>query len=289
MNLIEKAAQHLEGLPKTEPMPSPSTPDLLTVWPSAAQAGIVTSEAPASIQVEIDLGKLSEAGFVMPDAPRSMIAEEFRVLKRPLLANVAGRPGAPIRHPNLIMVTSAMPKEGKSFTALNLAMSIAMELERTVLLVDADVAQPSLPTLLGLPPRKGLLDVLEDKSLPLSEVLLRTNVDKLNLLMAGTPQARATELLASQAMASLLEEMAERYPDRIVIFDSPPLLVTTEARVLATQMGQIVFVVRAEHTLQSAVKEALGTIAACPVKYMVLNQSRSLGQTAYGYGYGYDR
>jgi exopolysaccharide/PEP-CTERM locus tyrosine autokinase len=166
-------------------------------------------------------------------------------------------------------------------------MSIAMELDRTVLLVDADVARPSLPRVLGLPEQKGLMDVLQDKSLKLSDVLLRSNIDKLTILTAGTQDAHATELLASEVMGRLLNEMARRYPDRVIIFDSPPLLMTTEARVLATRLGQIVFVVRAEQTPQSAVKEALATIETCPVKLMVLNQTRNVEHVAYGYEYGY--
>ena len=121
-----------------------------------------------------------------------------------------------------------------------------MELDNTVLLVDADVARPSLLNVLGLPPTKGLMDVLVNQATDLSEVLLRTSVQKLSILPAGTPHPKATELLASDAMTQLLEEMATRYADRILIFDSPPLLVTTESRVLATHMGQIVVVVEAE-------------------------------------------
>mgnify|MGYP001376073349 FL=1 len=190
-------------------------------------------------------------------------------------------------HGNLIMVTSALPGEGKSFTAINLAMSLAMELDHTVMLVDADVTCPSVMTKLGLPPAAGVLDVLQDDKIKLSDVLLRTNVDKLTLLPAGLPHPRATELLASDAMTSLLDEMGKRYSDRIIIFDSPPLLLTTEARVLASHMGQVVIVVQAEKTLQSQVEHALSTIESCPIKLMVLNQVRSSGLGAYGYGYGY--
>ncbi|TFW06314.1 chromosome partitioning ATPase, partial [Oxalobacteraceae bacterium OM1] len=204
-------------------------------------------------------------------------------------AHSMGITGMPVRRPNLIMVTSALPSEGKSFTSVNLAMSIAMELERTALLVDADVARPSLPGLLGVEPKPGLLDVLMNKDIQLGDVIQKTNVEKLNLVMAGTPHPRATELLASEAMGRLLDEIADRYPDRIVIFDSPPLLVTTQARVLATHMGQIVFVVHAEHTLQAAVKEALATIEACPVKFAVLNRAHQGNAMNYGYGYGYGR
>ncbi len=240
-----------------------------------------------SRRIEIDLERLHTMGFVTPAAPRSLAADEFRVIKRPLLDNASGKSAAPVANGNLIMVTSAMPGEGKSFTAINLAMSMAMELDYRVLLVDADVAKPSLMKTLGLPPSSGLLDLLLDKRTDMADVMLRTNVEKLTLLPSGTPHPRATELLASDAMTSLVEEMGRRYPDRVIIFDSPPLLLTTESRVLATHMGQIVMVVQAEKTLQSQVKHALTTIEACPVKMLVLNQARGGDQAAYGYGYGY--
>jgi exopolysaccharide/PEP-CTERM locus tyrosine autokinase len=179
-----------------------------------------------------------------------------------------------------------VPGEGKSFSSVNLAMSIAMEMDRTVLLVDADVARPSLPRTLDIPHTPGLMDVL-DKSADLNQVLLRTNVEKLTFLSSGSMHTRAAEMLASDAMTELLHDLATRYQDRIIIFDSPPLLVTTEARVLASHLGQIVFIVDAEGTLQSDVKKALATIEACPVKMMVLNKARTTGQGAHGYGYGY--
>lgn len=291
MSLIEKAVERLEGLLQDNNKTGP-TATTRSAGPSLG--GVDTqatgrTQAPAkatSKAAEIDLERLGAAGFITPTAPGTLIAEEFRVIKRPLLGNVTSA-AAPIRNANLIMVTSSLPGEGKSFTAINLAMSIAMELDRTVLLVDADVARPSLPRVLGLSEQKGLLDILQDKSLDMSDVLLRTNVDKLTILPAGSADAHATELLASENMGRLLNEIARRYSDRIVIFDSPPLLMTTESRVLATRMGQIVFVVRAEETPQNAVKEALGTIEACPVKLVVLNQARNVENVAYGYDYGY--
>src|SRR6185295_5612425 len=105
----------------------------------------------------------------------------------------------------------------------------------------------------------------------------------------GTPHARATELLASDAMSQLLDDMATRYPDRIIIFDSPPLLLTTESRVLASHMGQIVVVVHADRTLQTSVQRALAAIEACPLKLLVLNKARGGAGGTYGdtYGYGY--
>lgn len=244
-----------------------------------------------SRRVELDLDALNTAGIVSPNAPRSQIADQYRVIKRPLIGNAMGRGASKVKNGNLIMVTSALAGEGKSFSAINLAMSIATELDNTVMLVDADVARPSVLRMLGLPASPGLLDLLVGDVDDLSSVLLKTNIDKLTLLPSGTPHLRATELLASDAMSTLIANIANRYSDRIIIFDSPPLLLTTEARVLATHMGQIVIIVHAEKTLQTSVQHALTSIESCPVKMMVLNQARNGSQGGYagygGYGYGY--
>ncbi|MGQ3195975.1 MAG: XrtA-associated tyrosine autokinase [Hydrogenophaga sp.] len=297
-SLIEKAAQRLEQLrqagadmpavPDAAAAPT-SAPETTAPVAAAAKPAPVMKEAAKTVSksVRLDLAGLTEAGFVTPNAPRAAIADQYRVIKRPLIANATGKGASVVQHGNRIMVTSAMPGEGKSFTAINLAMSIAMELDYTVLLVDADVSRPSIMKTLGLPPGPGLLDLLTNKQMEMSDTLLRTNIDKLSLLPSGTPHPRATELLASDAMTDLIEEMGHRYPDRIIIFDSPPLLLTTESRVLATHMGQIVVVVQAEKTLQSQVRHALTTIESCPIKLMVLNQVHGGDQDAYGYGYGY--
>lgn len=238
--------------------------------------------------VVLDLARLKQRGFVTPDAPKSQIADEFRVLKRPIIRNALGHAGVRVKHGNLVMVTSALPGEGKTFTSLNLALSIAMEIDSTVLLVDGDVAHPTIPGLLGCPHSPGMLDLLTRDNLDFADAMLKTNVDKLTLLPAGTRHRRSTELLASEQMASLLRELASRYSDRIIIFDSPPLLATTEARVLATHMGQVVMVVAADATSQHAVSQALSTIESCDIVLMALNKaSRTDVGTYYGY-YGDD-
>ena len=305
MSLIEKAAQRLDMLKQAageQPtVPEPAAPAPKSAEPARAHLAEAESQssfvprrdahaahAVMSRTARIDLARLAEAGMVTPDRPRSAIAEEYRVIKRPLLRNATAVGPAQIDDGNLIMVSSALPSEGKTFCAINLAISMAMELDYTVLLVDADVSRPSVLNQLGLPPERGLMDALAGDVTDLSDVLLRTNIEKLTLLPAGMPHARATELLASEAMTQLLEQMSNRYPDRIIIFDSPPLLVTTESRVLATHMGQIVMVVEAERTTHSTVRQALATIENCPVKLMVLNKSRERGPGSYyGYGYGY--
>ena len=242
--------------------------------------------ARASPTLLIDLARLAKQGFVTPDASQTAIAREFRVIKRPVLDNAHGKGGARPKAGNLVMVTSAMAGEGKSFCAVNLAISIAMELDNTVLLVDADVANPSILEVLGKSEAPGLMDVLTDPTRDLSSVIQRTNVDKLSVLPAGTRHLRATELLASDAMNRLVHEMASRYPDRIIVFDSPPLLLTTESPVLATHMGQIIVVVEADQTTSNTVRQALATIERCPLVMTLLNKTRGSDMGTY-YGYGY--
>jgi receptor protein-tyrosine kinase len=258
------------------------------VAPSPNQApvdrDIRRSDGREQRRIEIDLERLKARGFVTPDAPKSQIADEFRVIKRPIIHNARRTAASAIRNGNLIMVTSALPGEGKTFTAVNLALSVAMELDTTVLLVDGDVAHPELPRVLGTPGSPGLLELLTTNELDVSDAIVRTNVDNLSVLPAGAHHRRATELLASEQMAIVLHELATRYPDRIVIFDSPPLLPTTEARALAGHMGQIVMVVAADSTRQHAVNLALATLENCDIVLMMLNKA---DKTDVGTYYGY--
>ncbi len=238
-------------------------------------------------QVELDLERMQALGLVTAAGGRTTLVEDFRIIKRPLLKR-AFAPRAPGENPgNLIMVTSSLPGEGKTFCSINLAMSIAMELDHTVLLIDADVARPSVLRTLGLPAHRGLMDILLDDKLDMADVMLRTNVNTLSILPAGSNNPRATELLASQAMSTFVNEIANRYPDRIVIFDSPPLLLTSEAHVLASHMGQIALVVEAEGTTQHAVKESLRQLEGCSNVNLIYNKTREFpGTETYDYHYG---
>lgn len=309
MSLIERAAKKLElmrltegvrpnrGLPgdvQATQSPVAGSPDaplgnarvLADKVDAGSQRSTVRGEV-RSKRVTLDLKVMAANRLITPDAPRSQLAEEYRVLKRPLIQNAMGKGAAPIANGNLVMIGSALPNEGKSFTAVNMAMSIAAERNNTVMLVDADVARPSLLQLLGLPPSRGLLDLLTNPEADVSDMLLRTNIENLSILPGGMVKEHATELLASESMRILLENMANRYSDRIIIFDSPPLLVTTEARALAAHMGQIVLVVRAEQTSLAEVKQALAVIESCPVTLLLLNQVRSKASDGYGHGHGY--
>jgi receptor protein-tyrosine kinase len=230
----------------------------------------------------IDRNRLRRQGMVTPDGERTAITENFRHIKRQILANVA-RPKDDAPPTNLVLVTSALPGEGKTFCAINLAISIALEMDRTVLLVDADVAKPGVPKALGLEVEKGLIDVLLDDQLDVAEMLCWTDIDRLTILPAGSAHLRSTELLASEAMHVLLEEMAGRHRDRIVIFDSPPLLAASEAGVLAGHVGQIIVVVEAGKTSEAALKNALGRIDSRRVTGLLLNKG---DHPRLGYGYG---
>jgi exopolysaccharide/PEP-CTERM locus tyrosine autokinase len=239
-------------------------------------------------RVELDLARMRGMGLVTAAGGRTSLLEDFRIIKRPLLQRAFAE-RAPGENPgNLIMLTSSLPGEGKTYSAINLAMSIAMELDHTVLLVDADVARPSVLRTLGLPAQRGLMDLLVDDKLDMGEVMLRTNVDTLSILSAGTSTPRATELLASSTMNNLVNEIASRYPDRIVIFDSPPLLLTSESRELASHMGQIVLVVEAQTTTQHAVKEALSQLEGIKNVNLIYNKTRDIPgiEETYDYHYG---
>jgi protein-tyrosine kinase len=310
VSIIEQAARRLEELRRSGievPLPAglAATPtateaagaralrvpdDAAAVEPATASATVqpLVSRRPLggarSREAVIDLARLASMGYLTPDAPRAQIADEFRVIKRPLLMNVNGKSAAPVERANLIMITSSLPGEGKTFVSLNLAISMAMELDKSVLLVDADVSRPAVLPRLGLKQAPGLLDVLADPSLPLSDVMLRTNIDRLSILPAGAPRGQATELLSSQAMNRLLEDMAARYTDRILVFDAPPLLPSTESRVLASHMGQVLVVVEAEQTPQKTVMQAMAALDSCPVVMTLLNKA-SHSEVGFYYGY----
>lgn len=233
----------------------------------------------------VDLERLRNQSIITPDGERTPVAESFRRIKRHILANVADPKAGPLA--NLVQVTSASAGEGKTFCATNLAISISLELDHSVLLVDADVAKPSIPDVLGLAAEKGLLDVLRDHRIDLAEVLVKIDIGKLTLLPAGTAHLQATELLASDAMHILLRELSSRYRNRIIIFDSPPILAASESGALANQVGQIVLVVESGKTTESALKESLSRIDSRKVISLLLNKGEDRGP-GYSYGsYGY--
>lgn len=298
MSIIERVVELLGPIAPPDPKRPPLSEADATPKPGLVERAVnqgderskVSEARPARLArttartLSIDLDRLRSQSILTPDAARTPVAEGFRRIKRRILANVANpKAGAPT---NLVMVTSALPGEGKTFCAVNLAISIALEMDRTVLLVDADLAKPDVPQALGLEADRGLVDVLLDPRIDLVDVLWKTSIDKLMLLPAGKMHQHATELLASEAMGTLLREMAERYRDRIIVFDSSPLLAASEASALAHHMGQIVMVVEAGRTPERALKDAVSRIESSDVIGLVLNKGAA-GSLGYGGGYGY--
>ena len=234
--------------------------------------------------LNIDTERLKQLGYICPDDMTSQIAEEFRIIKRPLLKNAFGKGAAPIENGNLIVISSAVPGEGKTFSALNLAISIAMERNTTILLVDTDVTNPSLSRIFQLEDQTGLLDILSDKNISVESIIHKTSIPTLSIIPAGHNHPLAAELISSKHMYQFVNEIVDRYADRIVLFDAPPLLATSHANVLASIAGQIMIVVEAGKTLHSAIKEAVSKIDSDKVIGMILNKSRDVFKGGY-YGY----
>jgi protein-tyrosine kinase len=239
--------------------------------------------------LHIDKIALRGMGMYPPPDQERLIAAQYRQIKRPLVVN-AKRGGAAIG-PNtkVIMVASALPGEGKTFTSINLSMSLAQEKDVEVLLADADVTTAGLSAIFGADKHSGLLECLEDEALDPESLVLPTDVPGLSFLPAGNPCDNATELLASVRMLKVLGQLNRMSARRIVVLDSSPLLATTESRVLASLVGQVVLVVRAGHTPQRAVLEAISQLGGDSWIGLILNQSESSRnrQDGYGYSYGY--
>jgi receptor protein-tyrosine kinase len=254
---------------------------------AAAPDAFARARTEPATKVMIDLEMLRAAGYLVPDQVRSEMAEQFRHLKRPLLKNARAGTEASAYRESLIMVTSALPGEGKTFCSINLAMSMAMEVDKSVVLIDADVIRPSVFTRLGIdakPP--GLLDLLGRDEVRLQDALVATNVPGLCLMGAGERSERSTELFASDPMDRLMTLLAAEYADHVVIFDAPPILLTTESPVLASKVGQVVVVVEASRTQRDAVQQAFAALRNCPVVMSVLNKSDApSGGRRYGYYY----
>ncbi len=229
--------------------------------------------------VDLDLPALEQAGYLVDPRKRSMLGEEFRRLKRPLLRSWQQR-----KTLGSVLVTSAVPGEGKTFFALNLAMSLAAEIDMHVLLVDADVAHPQAMRRLGVGEgAAGLLDLVAGQAAA-GETILRTNIPNLELLPAGAQRPASTELLASDAMRDAMMRLQARRKNQIVVVDGPPLLATNDAQVLASQVDQVIVVVASGSTPRALVEQALESIEQCPLVSTVLNKSE---QPAVPGGYGY--
>ena len=273
------------GAPVSPPVPPPVQPASANLTPARPAGAFNGARGSVSRRIEINHELLSAAGLISNRSEHSQIAEEFRLIKRPILLQAFEDRGGSGRAKNLIMVSSAKPGEGKTFSAVNLAMSIALERDLTVMLIDADIVHPSIPSAMGFEAELGLMDLIADESLDMSDVLLRTDVENLTVLPAGRPHHLATELFASDRMARLVADITRRYPDRIIIVDSPPILMSSIPGVLALHVGQIVFVVQAEKSTQAAIDGALGLVGSCENIYLLLNKARNIGSAEKFDGY----
>jgi receptor protein-tyrosine kinase len=278
-SLVEKAAERLSS-PRKDPPDKPETVQA-DVADKASESFNRQPVAPrVGRTAEVDFARLRRQGILTPDSRRTQITEQVRLIKQQVLPSRRNGGG---RSANLVMVTSAGPGEGKTFTAISLAMSIASERDLMVLLVDADLTKPSILPRLGITADKGLIDLLQDNSVDLADMIIRTNVERLSILPAGRSHAMSTELLGSDRMRQVVEELSQAYANRVVIFDAPPVLATSEPAVLALHMHQIVFVVEAEATKRATAKVALDLLNGCPNIGLVLNKAKSeFGSTQFG-------
>lgn len=307
LDLAQRVAERLRA---SNAAATPATPAAITpnpasstAMPKAAAPAIEKASAPAPAArpaaptvppadpndprfLLIDVRKLYSEGYVSPDGVSNRIAEEFRVIKRPLLLNAFPRSGVKDPKGHVIMITSAKPGEGKTFTAINLGMSIASEPDLNVLLIDTDSHNQSMETRLGIKNRKGLLDVLASNDLTIADVILRTNIPNFSVVPCGQRHSMETELLASQRMVDMVDDIARRYPDRVIIFDTVPALASSVAGVLALHVGQVVIVVEAEATQRQDVEETVALVSGCKNLSLILNKCQYQDSGGFGY-YGY--
>jgi exopolysaccharide/PEP-CTERM locus tyrosine autokinase len=239
--------------------------------------------------VKVDRELLRSQGFIVPGAPPTSLSEEFRLIKRQLLLSALGGPGGTaIERGQLILICSAQPNEGKTFSSVNLALSMASETEIEVVLVDADVAKPEILSTLGLPGGPGLMDALANPTLDVEELLIHTDIPNLSVLPAGLQTNNDTELLASDRTGKLINRLIENKPRRIILFDSAPALAASPASVLALHVGQCVIVVRADQTTESALRDTMSLLDACPrLQFMLNGVSYSGTNRKFGSYYGF--
>ncbi|MCW3476916.1 AAA family ATPase [Limobrevibacterium gyesilva] len=230
----------------------------------------------------LDMASLEKAGLVVGHKVRTRISEEFRItvghILRSMHANYSPGRGAP----NVIMVTSARPGEGKTFSSLNLAGSIAQHTQREVLLVDVDAKQRSISAELGLADRSGLLDLSTNTSLRIEDVIIRTAIPHLSIIAIGSGHTVGMEISPTRPVTTLIERIARRFPNAVVLLDAPPCLSTSDPSTLAPFVGQIVMVVEAERTQRNEIVAALDLVKACPSVTLMLNKIRLT--TSYTFG-----
>lgn len=282
--------------------PIESAPEQPAIDPEKTEAPITAQAAPIKHEAvisrttnarkttaHIDRAALRAANFIDPDGPVTGLSEEFRIVKRQLLLAARGGKGFDaVEHGERILICSANPNEGKTFCAINLALSMATEKDNRVLLVDADFAKPSVLARLGIEGGKGLMDALADPSIDVEDLVIETDIAGLSVLPAGAQTNQDTEYLAAARTAEVLDQLTSHDPSRIIIFDSPPALAASPASVLALHVGQAVMIVHADVTTDSALRDALSLLGGCENIQLLLNRTKfSPTGRKFGNYYGY--
>jgi len=274
--------QTTEKAPAPEPTPAPAqvapagpaaeahlpVPAQRSAPPPAVLEASANAIALSGEPVEIDFSRLRERGYIDPVGKPSGLAEEFRIVKRQVLD--AARQGG-TGFARRILITSPHQNEGKTFCAVNLALSLAAESDLEVVLIDADLANPSVKEVFGLPERAGLMDLLANPELSVEHHVLKTDIAGLWLLPPGREGSHASEALSSRRTAEVFERLTAQAPNRIVLIDSPPALAASPAAELAKHVGQTILVARADRTGKSALEDAAQLLSACPDIKLVLN------------------
>jgi protein-tyrosine kinase len=296
--LVERAAEHLRrnvrrtalglGSSSQQSVASSARGPIATGVVSPTPPGVPAAKATrggGSRKITLDRSRLRAAHIIDWSGTRTQVSEEFRVIKRQLLRQAFPSPGGARAGANLVMITSARPGEGKTFTALNLALGIATEPSRHVLLVDADTSRQGVGEVIGLKDQCGLLDVLSDDEPDLSQVMLRTDIPNFALLLGGVTRDNAAELLAGSRMAALLREMSLRYSDRVILIDAPPCLVSSDPMSLSASVGKVIMVIEADKTQNDEITVALDMVKDCQNVSLILNKTRvnsSMSLGSYG-------
>lgn len=300
MSLVERALKKIQESRAQAPAAAAGSPAHTIPMQPARAAASQPSQAAQAARVSavpvleplrptrtlhIDRDALRHAELLPPLSQERQLSGEYRQIKRPLIANALGRGVPKVPNGHRIMIASAMPGDGKTFTSINLSLSFALEKDVSVVLVDADVAKAHLSRVLGVENDMGLMDLLHDEQLDPEAVILPTDVPGLSVLPAGKAIETATELLSSARMEHVAAQISARDPKRIVLFDSAPLLITSEAMALVSAVGQIVMVVRAGVTPQSAVLDAIELLGEGKSIGLVLNQTDEQVRPGYYYQY----
>lgn len=260
-----------DNLPPLD-VPPEMIPPPPVVTPSASSASVSAKARAADWSaraVPVSREGLAEHGFLVPGAPISGLAEEFRIIKRELLAEIRG--AGEHDDGKVVLVASAHPGEGKTYCAVNLALSLAAENGLEVLLVDADVAKREAADLLGLQVETGLLDVLANPALRVEDYVIRTDLSGLAVLPAGTGNTQDAEYLSSGRMKDVIKALVAGRPERVVIMDSAPLLAASAASILAANVDLTLLIVRADRTTETALRDAAELLKACPQVQLLLN------------------